>query len=403
MSNSKYFTDFIKGSGFFLLNKDLADEIGLDATMLLTDLVSKQDYFNDRGMTTDGWFFNTVENLTKDTRLSHHRQVRATKILQTLEILEKKRKGVPPKQWFRINHTALKAFIDTIIKNLIFINENINVNKSKYQSTTNNKNNYNKNNSKVSKEKILDTNRDLLKSLDTSYLKRWNSLKAISPTIPKHRLFTKTHQTINDYCTLLTKGKLFTKNRLDKEWMKKNNIPIDIETKKWVNKEIYLAFRLLAFSFTKDYPPYDKKYLNRSLPVLLYNPNSNKSWFLAVYYNPPVKFSEQINDKYPQFTEMFLPLFNGNLNPQDKKKLAWGVKSIIFFHPRLSLDIGIVKSRLRRPRDLCREFIKYLEEEVDRVYPGMVSATSKTWNNFIDHTEYILDLKYYGKTLVKGG
>ena len=48
----------LSSSAFLVVNKTLAKNIGLKETILLADLISKEEYFIDNGM-TDGWFFNT--------------------------------------------------------------------------------------------------------------------------------------------------------------------------------------------------------------------------------------------------------------------------------------------------------------------------------------------------------
>ena len=66
----------LSSSAFLIVNKRLAKQIGLKATVLLADLISKSEYFED------DWFFNTEANITKDTTLSAHQQREALKILK---------------------------------------------------------------------------------------------------------------------------------------------------------------------------------------------------------------------------------------------------------------------------------------------------------------------------------
>ena len=49
---------------FWIINKSLAKEIGLEASLLLSDLLTKSQYFDEE------WFFNTAENIQEDTGLT---------------------------------------------------------------------------------------------------------------------------------------------------------------------------------------------------------------------------------------------------------------------------------------------------------------------------------------------
>jgi hypothetical protein len=58
--------ELLSSTAFIVVNKTLAKNLGLKETVLLADLISKEEYFIDNGM-TDGWFFNTETNIQKDT------------------------------------------------------------------------------------------------------------------------------------------------------------------------------------------------------------------------------------------------------------------------------------------------------------------------------------------------
>ena len=64
----------LSSSAFLVLNKELARQIGLKESVLLADLISKEEYFIANGM-TDGWFFNTEANIEQDTTLTPFQQI----------------------------------------------------------------------------------------------------------------------------------------------------------------------------------------------------------------------------------------------------------------------------------------------------------------------------------------
>jgi hypothetical protein len=114
----------LSSSAFLVVNKTLAKNIGLKETILLADLISKEEYFIDNGM-TDGWFFNTEANIQKDTTLTSYQQRNALKSLKNHQIIKTKRKGIPAKQFFKINEEQVIKFLNNkSLTNLTTINKN---------------------------------------------------------------------------------------------------------------------------------------------------------------------------------------------------------------------------------------------------------------------------------------
>ena len=103
----------LSSSAFLVVNKQLAKVIGLKETVLLADLISKEEYFIANGM-TDGWFFNTEANIEADTTLSPFQQRKCLKSLRKYGIIETKRKGIPAKQYFRINEQLVIKFLNNL-------------------------------------------------------------------------------------------------------------------------------------------------------------------------------------------------------------------------------------------------------------------------------------------------
>jgi len=114
----------LSSTAFIVLNKELARQIGLKSAVLLADLISKEEYFVANGM-TDGWFFNTEANIEKDTTLTPYQQRKCLKTLKTNLILETKRKGIPAKQYFKINELQVIKLLNNLsATNLTSINKN---------------------------------------------------------------------------------------------------------------------------------------------------------------------------------------------------------------------------------------------------------------------------------------
>ena len=84
--------NLLSSSAFIILNKELARQVGLKEAVLLADLISKEEYFIDNGI-TDGWFFNTEANIENDTTLNSYQQRKCLKeqVLQILKNLSYKK------------------------------------------------------------------------------------------------------------------------------------------------------------------------------------------------------------------------------------------------------------------------------------------------------------------------
>ncbi len=114
----------LSSTAFLVLNKGLAREIGLKAAVLLADLISKEEYFIANGM-TDGWFFNTEANIEEDTTLNSYHQRKCLKTLKEKGLIQVKRKGIPAKQYFKINEEQVLQILNNLsYENLSTINKN---------------------------------------------------------------------------------------------------------------------------------------------------------------------------------------------------------------------------------------------------------------------------------------
>jgi len=103
----------LSSSAFIVLNKELARNVGLKGAVLLADLISKEEYFIANGM-TNGWFFNTEENIERDTTLTPYQQRNTLKKLIDQGFLETKRIGIPAKKHFKINEGQVMKLLNNL-------------------------------------------------------------------------------------------------------------------------------------------------------------------------------------------------------------------------------------------------------------------------------------------------
>jgi len=74
--------------GYFMYNIWLAHRIGINETILLTDLISKRNYFSIRWELINGFFFNSISNIEKTTSLSKAKQIISTKNLEKENLIQ---------------------------------------------------------------------------------------------------------------------------------------------------------------------------------------------------------------------------------------------------------------------------------------------------------------------------
>tara|TARA_R100001443_G_scaffold101091_1_gene108851 strand:- start:1362 stop:2021 length:660 start_codon:yes stop_codon:yes gene_type:complete len=103
----------LSSSAFIICNKILAKKLGLKSTILLSDLISKHEYFlNNNLLNAEGYFFNTQENIEEDTTLTPYQQRNAIKTLLKEKLIETKKIGIPAKLHYKINEDQVIKFLD---------------------------------------------------------------------------------------------------------------------------------------------------------------------------------------------------------------------------------------------------------------------------------------------------
>jgi hypothetical protein len=114
LGEGKMILDLLRADGSIVVNKNLVHAIGLNAAVMFSELISKKQYFEDRGMLTDdGYFYNTVDNIRLDTGLGEKPQTAAIKMLESLCLIKTTKRGLPAKRHFKI--TATDAMLTRIL------------------------------------------------------------------------------------------------------------------------------------------------------------------------------------------------------------------------------------------------------------------------------------------------
>lgn len=146
----------IANNSYGLYNKHIAKEVGLIEAIILGELASEYDYWlkND-GLTPDGYFFSTIENIEENTTIKEAKQRAALKTLQDLNIISVSVRGLPAKRYIKLNEEVLQnKFCSNDRTRTVQMKE---LEPSNEQGNINNINNNNINNNKyISKSKDLE-------------------------------------------------------------------------------------------------------------------------------------------------------------------------------------------------------------------------------------------------------
>ena len=96
--------NILSQNSWWVLNKSITTLLGLDASFLLSDLITRFEYWKKRGLLDEeGFFFVTKEEIEIDTTLSAYRQTTALRILESYKFVSSKRKGIPSKLFYRVS------------------------------------------------------------------------------------------------------------------------------------------------------------------------------------------------------------------------------------------------------------------------------------------------------------
>lgn len=97
---------------YWMINKELAREMGLEATLLLQHLIDLKENHFKKGTP----FYQQQKRLSKELGLSEYQIRNATKKLVEMDFVSVKRTGIPPKYHWTIKDANLYSFFNLIYK-----------------------------------------------------------------------------------------------------------------------------------------------------------------------------------------------------------------------------------------------------------------------------------------------
>jgi hypothetical protein len=229
--------DLIASDNYITLNKTLLKKLGIEATILFGVLCSYQRYFNGEE------FYKEQDKLMEDTCLTEYLLRNATKVLKDLGLISVIKKGLPAKNYYKVNADKLLDMLSTSgvkfdttgdTKNNTTLNNNI-INKNK-------NNNINKKETEL--DEILNkVENEKLKQTLIEFIKMRKSIKKPMTTHAFELLIKKLNKMAND---VLSQIQILEKSILNgwqdiyelKEEVKQNNFIKNNYTKEQLNNLI---------------------------------------------------------------------------------------------------------------------------------------------------------------------
>jgi len=185
----------LMSSNYWVLNKSIVKEFGIETAFILTNLVEAENILADE----DGWFYQTADTLEVLTGMSNHKQTVAIKQLIDCGVIAHKNKGIPMKRYFKISFQKIEELAFKNIKNCSLKNC-----KTSIEEISNNKEITNK---KIKKEMKINY-ADNVKMLEVEYTKL---ITQYTKTVIDEKIIdlslwkgSKGKNTKSDYLTLLT-------------------------------------------------------------------------------------------------------------------------------------------------------------------------------------------------------
>lgn len=105
MNSKETVTKLLSSSNFTLLNNSLIKALQGDLVQafMLSHLVGMYTYFSNAGMiSSDGWFYQTIDDIEENCGISAAKQRRALSLLEKAEIIGTRLVGSPPKRHFKV-------------------------------------------------------------------------------------------------------------------------------------------------------------------------------------------------------------------------------------------------------------------------------------------------------------
>ena len=106
--------ELLMSSGYWVLNKSIVKEFGIETAFLLSNLSEAESMMADQ----EGWFYQTSETLEELTGLSNHKQTLCINQLIEVGALYQQNKGMPRRRYFKIDYETIQRLVFKNFKDL---------------------------------------------------------------------------------------------------------------------------------------------------------------------------------------------------------------------------------------------------------------------------------------------
>ena len=146
----------LASDNYIVINRDLLKKYGINVALMLCELASEYNYFDQSGKLEDGMFYSTIDNINERTGLSKYQQSEALKVLDKIGIVKSVVKGIPAKRFFKID-------VEELAKQIVNISPSSckeigKLDGEKVETKNNNRKLINNSNNKINKNNIGDNN-----------------------------------------------------------------------------------------------------------------------------------------------------------------------------------------------------------------------------------------------------
>lgn len=126
--------------GYIICNKTLIKKFNADCAILVGELCAEYNYYKNLGqLDSDGSFYSTRDNIEQNTGLNDYAQRKAIKMLSEAKILTVTKKGLPAKNYYKLNDSQLLSLFTTGDKASEALDiEPLNINNNKQKIINNN-------------------------------------------------------------------------------------------------------------------------------------------------------------------------------------------------------------------------------------------------------------------------
>lgn len=379
---------------FWSVNKKIALLFGIESALILSDLISKEKYFEDRNqLQPDGSFFNDQESIEKDTTLSPHKQRKALKLLSEYNLIEIEKKGIPAKNYYKLNHSIITEILVTKEINLQSL-KNLTTGSESFKFI-NNKNKDNKN--KEINKRFSEENTSSQELKINPLIEFWNSITLMT----KYKsLKTKTYEETLKMIKRLKNGTFNKYHKIDKDFIQRNKIDLKLLNKKWTDEEIKEGMLNLVKMQIEGYWPEDKTKFPKDFKTLLYNYRSGTSFFMMAVATPPKPLNNSVRS-IPENIEVY-SLFENYFseftsNSRKKEKLIINVNSFTeeaqnilkevseyYSHTSFSRFLGTPN----KPVLFAKLFLDFIKGRNKKAL-GYIHPDSLTFSSFISEVQKV--------------